>query len=170
MPICDIYYCTISTPCQIFPRIHCQHEFCFSCILSRFLTHSTCPVCRDEFTHAFRWKVGECDSHEAIMPTPQDRQSAPNRIARPPTPQKKKPAETTPCRPREDVENSRLHRTPLQKVFIPVRRRLFSPEPEVRIYINPLEMRFGECDFIKVKQELQKAQADQKFQPMSKYL
>ena len=60
-----------------------------------------------------------------------------------------------------------MHR--MSGVFNPVRRRLFSPEPEVRIYINPLEMRFGECDFIKVKQELQKAQADQKFQPMSKY-
>ena len=52
---------------------------------------------------------------------------------------------------------------PLQEVFNPVRRRLFSPEPEVRIYKNPLEMIFGESDFIKVKQELQKAQADQNF-------
>ena len=91
------------------------------------------------------------------MPTPQDRQLTPNRIASPQPPKRR----SLQRRPHADL--GRVLRTPdykgrpLQEVFNPVRRRLFSPEPEVRIYKNPLEMIFGECDFIKVKQ------ADQKF-------
>lgn len=134
MAICDICYCSITTPCRIFTRVDCEHDFCFNCIRGRFMTHSTCPVCREEFTHAFRWKVGEWDIHEVAMPMSQNRQTTPNRREQPPTPKKRKCCYDTPTRPKEDVENSRLNRTPLHKLLNPTRRRLFSSEPEVILY------------------------------------
>ena len=68
MPICDICYCSITTPGHIYVRRECQHEFCFHCIKGRFLTHS---ICREELSPALREKVREWDEHE--MPTLQDR-------------------------------------------------------------------------------------------------
>ena len=127
MTICDICFCSITTPCRIFVRGGCPHDFCFHCIQGRFLTHSTCPVCREELSLAVREKVGEWDVHEMAIPTQQDRQTTPNRNHCPVTP-KKKPTEDTPARPREDVDNSRTHRVPLMNILNPVRRRLFSKE------------------------------------------
>ena len=83
MAICDICYCSITTPCHIYVRGECQREFCFRCIKGRFLIHSTC---REELSIALREKVGEWNEHEMATPTLQDRQTSPNRDDCPSTP------------------------------------------------------------------------------------